>query len=892
MSITSYAQNFEDVMLWRALGHIEHGFYIDIGAQDPIIDSVSLAFHEHGWRGIHVEPTPHYAELLRQQRPGDKVIQAAVGKGPAKLPFFEIPDTGLSTADPVIAEQHRERGFDVHEISVPCIPLSAVFKMWAGSEIHWLKIDVEGFEKQVLSSWGKSAARPWIVVVESTLPLTQIETHESWEVILIAYGYTSTYFDGLNRYYVLDAHPELRDAFRTPPNVFDGFTLNGTASTPFHHLIKERYEKKIGETVAQIEQQKQISKTEIGQFAKQLDEECKRSEWLNNEWNAAKKIEGELRAHVTLEHQEIDQLSEKITSYERELVTQIQVQRQYAEREQALSQQLQAGQEELRHLEQKQAKREQEFREQTNLARQELETLLRTLAQREQQVAAQLMALQQKAEQEKAEQARSHSEQVRMLRNQHAEREQSLSQQLQASQLELRSLEQDRVKREQVLTEQTSQARQQLETLLRTLAQREQEVAAQLLTIQQQAELKNAEQARSHSEQERAQQSQYAEREQALTRQLQAGQQELHRLEKVWAKREQELNSEVAKLQSEIQARHHAQQLQAQQHDYELTTKQEELHRLIQTYTALETQLNAQIQIEQQNSYQLRQALAEVLQHLALTQGWRIWRNAPPMRQLVVLIRPQNKLGPASPVVGVAEPTSPMVPTVSESQPINVQPVSRESNMHSSTLTTDPNTLTVATTVDELLSRHDSAFVSSAYQALLGRNADPEGMKYYLQRLRTGIARIQIVAQLYLSTEGKARAVKLAGLDAAIKRYQWSQNPLVGWMVKRFGGVEGNTSIERELRSIENQLYLLGEESDQRISQMEKSLATFRHLVMHLTQPSATALFSTPQTSVDVANASPPQTPEPDELKHLSTRARNIYFQLKAAVACHTGRTA
>ena len=56
MSIISYAQNFEDVMLWRALGQIEHGFYIDIGAQDPIIDSVSLAFYEHGWRGIHVEP--------------------------------------------------------------------------------------------------------------------------------------------------------------------------------------------------------------------------------------------------------------------------------------------------------------------------------------------------------------------------------------------------------------------------------------------------------------------------------------------------------------------------------------------------------------------------------------------------------------------------------------------------------------------------------------------------------------------------------------------------------------------------------------------------------------------------------------------------------------------
>ena len=76
--IVSYAQNFEDVMLWRALEHVENGFYIDLGAQDPLADSVSMAFHEHGWKGIHVEPTPHYAQLLREQRPGDTVIEAAV----------------------------------------------------------------------------------------------------------------------------------------------------------------------------------------------------------------------------------------------------------------------------------------------------------------------------------------------------------------------------------------------------------------------------------------------------------------------------------------------------------------------------------------------------------------------------------------------------------------------------------------------------------------------------------------------------------------------------------------------------------------------------------------------------------------------------------------------
>ena len=226
-------------MLWRALKHVENGFYIDIGAQDPVIDSVSLAFYEKGWRGIHVEPTPHYASMLRAHRPEDTVIQAAVSKSNGVLQFFEIPETGISTANAGIATGHKERGFEIREITVPSIPLSAIFKSCEGREIHWLKIDVEGFEQQVLLSWGKSATRPWIVVIESTLPLTQIETHDKWEALLLKRGYSVVYFDGLNRYYTSAAHPELKPIFSAGPNVFDGFAFNGTASAPFCRLIVE-----------------------------------------------------------------------------------------------------------------------------------------------------------------------------------------------------------------------------------------------------------------------------------------------------------------------------------------------------------------------------------------------------------------------------------------------------------------------------------------------------------------------------------------------------------------------------------------------------------------------------------------------------------------------------
>lgn len=240
MSFVSYAQNFEDVMLWRALKHVKNGFYIDIGAQYPVVDSVSLAFYEHGWRGVHVEPTLQYSSLLRAARPDESVFQLAIGNQSQQLTFFEFEDTGLSTADAEVARKHQERGFKCRETLVPILSLDALLQQVGARDIHWLKVDVEGLEKQVLESWQSSSNLPWVVVVESTRPMSQEKSHQEWEALLLAKGYSYVYFDGLNRFYVSPEHSELTEAFDAPPNVFDGFVLSGTASQPFYSLVSSR----------------------------------------------------------------------------------------------------------------------------------------------------------------------------------------------------------------------------------------------------------------------------------------------------------------------------------------------------------------------------------------------------------------------------------------------------------------------------------------------------------------------------------------------------------------------------------------------------------------------------------------------------------------------------
>ena len=229
MSMISYAQNFEDVMLWRALKHVEHGFYIDVGAAWPDEHSVTKAFYERGWRGINIEPNPRLNEQLRACRPRDINLKLAVGDCESTQTFNLVTETGLSTLDDAIAEKHQAAGWISSRQEVQVTTLASIWQehVPTGQAVHFLKVDVEGFEEAALRGniWPKN--RPWVVVVEATLPMSQEESHGTWEPVLINAGYQLAYADGLNRFYVAQEHSELLPAFKYPPNVFDGFKLVG-----------------------------------------------------------------------------------------------------------------------------------------------------------------------------------------------------------------------------------------------------------------------------------------------------------------------------------------------------------------------------------------------------------------------------------------------------------------------------------------------------------------------------------------------------------------------------------------------------------------------------------------------------------------------------------------
>jgi FkbM family methyltransferase len=221
MTFITFAQNYEDVMLWRALKDIPTGFYIDVGANDPVEDSVTKAFYDRGWRGINVEPLQVHIDALNHLRPRDINLAIAAGETEGELELWDFGIRGWGSMDHAVVSKHKESGREGVAHVVPVLTLEKICETYVDGDIHFLKIDVEGFELSVIKGMNFNKFRPWIVVIEVTTPNSKEENDEGWAEILLKANYSPVYADGVNRFYLADERSCLSGAFKYPPNVFD-----------------------------------------------------------------------------------------------------------------------------------------------------------------------------------------------------------------------------------------------------------------------------------------------------------------------------------------------------------------------------------------------------------------------------------------------------------------------------------------------------------------------------------------------------------------------------------------------------------------------------------------------------------------------------------------------
>lgn len=157
--------------------------YLDVGANHPFHLSNTALLYRAGGQGVLVEPDPFFANLLRKNRPRDKVLELGVHfSGEPLADFFVLDSPTLNTFSRQEMERYVSMGHKLTKtIPVELKNINTILEM--SGEIDFMNLDIEGLDQTILEMVNWEKYRPKCICVETITYETQQEPRKLTEII-------------------------------------------------------------------------------------------------------------------------------------------------------------------------------------------------------------------------------------------------------------------------------------------------------------------------------------------------------------------------------------------------------------------------------------------------------------------------------------------------------------------------------------------------------------------------------------------------------------------------------------------------------------------------------------------------------------------------------------
>ena len=166
-----FSADGEDSILHKWIGGINKGFYIDLGSNFPIYASNTYGFYLDGWSGICIDPNPGLKLKYSFFRSSDIFINSAIvtnNKTLKKNFYFYKNNHELNTFSKkrVNIQKKLYSRLPSKLIKVNQIKINELVDLISNREVHFLNIDIEGLENNIIKSLLKKKILPWCIAIE------------------------------------------------------------------------------------------------------------------------------------------------------------------------------------------------------------------------------------------------------------------------------------------------------------------------------------------------------------------------------------------------------------------------------------------------------------------------------------------------------------------------------------------------------------------------------------------------------------------------------------------------------------------------------------------------------------------------------------------------------